>query len=110
MEQEDSAATEAPVKKKRGRKPGKRGRPKGSVTKIVKKKRGKRRGRPKGSTNSSPVSGGGRRRGRKPSASSGSNQQLSNGIHLIGELLVIDTNQLGCTEVIFVGGKTPKIR
>src|SRR5687768_13606304 len=110
MEAENTATIEKVVKKKRGRKPGKRGRPKAGAIKVVKKRRGRRRGRPKASASKPIVTRGGRRRGRRPVAAVSSNQQLSNGIHLIGELLVVDTNLLGCSEVIFVGGKTPKIR
>jgi hypothetical protein len=108
MDSENTATSEVTVKK-RGRKPGKRGRPKGTTTTVVKKKRGRKRGRPKTTKAlQKPSSPAGRRRGR-PAQTNATNQQVSNGIHLIGELLVVDVNLLGCTEVVFIG-KAPKIR
>ena len=106
MDSENSTTSEVPVKK-RGRKPGRRGRPKGSTTKVVKKRRGRKRGRPKVlGVGPKPVT----RRGRRGRSSATSNNlPLSNGIHLIGGLLVVDTNVVNCNEVIFIG-KAPKIR
>ena len=34
----------------------------------------------------------------------------SRGIHLIGNTLVVNTNELSVEEVVFVGGKAPKVR
>jgi hypothetical protein len=106
------------------------GRPKGSKNKSkmtseinVMETAPKRRGRPAGSSNKGPGRPAGtgkrgrpagiqsKRTGRPIAGSSIVTPGGATGIHFIGRTLIIDTNEMGVDEVIFLGeGSTPKVR